>query len=589
MPAGHGPKYSPFRRLLGLIIEDRREVFGLCVYALLNSLLLLAVPLAAQGLVNVSAAGLNLQPLLVLAGSLFLGLLFAGVLTSLRYYLAEHVQQRIFTRVALRVANTLPNVKSQYLAKSGGPELMNRFFDVINIQKSWFKLIFEGPGAILEIIIGMTLLALYGTELLLVASVFIIGGGLTVALAGFGGVKSSIEESACKYRVAEWLEEMVRCQDTLRLNLRQGFWQEETDRRCVDYLNYRRSHFWVLMRQVVIHYFITAAGLAGMLGYGGYLVLQGELSLGQLVAAELVIWSLFKATDKLLRSWDAYFDLLTGLDKIGYITDLPTEESGRAETSHTNVPARLEVSELCYSHSTEQGTFLREIQFTVEPQERIGVLGDTGAGKSTLLRALAGYLVPSSGSVELDHIDLREMSAQELARSVGYVSDRSELFSGSMIDNVAVGRECDFHHLRQLLMETGGRTALRQSPRSGLTPLTSAGSILSSGERTSILLSRALLLKTRMLVVDDQLTHLSEESVRKVVRQVMLADDRPTFITTSNRPEILAHCDRLLILEKGELVEQGTVAELLARPDSRLARNYPVLSKTLIAIKESSQ
>lgn len=295
-------KASPFQRLLRLILEDRRELFGSIVFALLNSLLLLAVPLAAQGLVNVSAAGLAWQPLLVLALALLIGLLFAGTLTCLRYWLAEIMMERIFSRVALRVAEALPNVKRRHLWKSGGPELMNRFFDVINIEKSWFKLVYDGPGSVLEILIGLSLLWIYGFQLFFAAAAFLLLGALIVLLAGFGGLTSSIDESIQKYRVAEWLEEMVRCQDSLLMNCRPGFWAERADRRVVSYLLLRRRHFRVLLRQVSLHYFLAAVGLAGMLGMGGYLVLKGQLSLGQLVAAELVVWSLFKATEKLLRT-----------------------------------------------------------------------------------------------------------------------------------------------------------------------------------------------------------------------------------------------------------------------------------------------
>lgn len=581
-------KKLPVQRLFNLIVDERREVFGIVIYALLNSLLLLAIPLAAQALVNVSAAGLSVQPLLVLSGGLFLGLLFAGVLTCLRFYLAEHMLQRIFCRVAIRVADILPIVKNRHLCRRGGPELMNRFFDVINIQKSWFKIVYDAPGAVLEIILGLSLLALYGTELFLVAGAFVTIGGLIVALAGVGGVKSSIQESACKYRVAEWLEEMVRCQVALRLNLRAGFWNEEADRRIVDYLNFRRRHFGVLMRQVVLHYLVTALGMAGMLGYGGYQVLLGQLSLGQLVAAELVVWSLFKATEKLLRAWDAYFDLLTGLDKVGYITDLPVEKTGPAALTTTGKGVLVQVSELSYAHSKGGDTFLDNINLTLQPGERVAILGESGAGKTTLLKIIGGYLNARSGSVEIDRVDVRELSPEGLAEAIGFLSDRNELFAGSLVDNVAVGRDCDLHKLRELILETGGKRALRQSSQGGYSPITSAGSVLSSGERTSILLSRALLSNPRLLMIDDSLSDLDEVSLREVIELTWLSSERPTILTTSTNPRIVGHCDRVVILDGGTIAEVGTPTELASRADSSFRRLYPTLCQLLLALEPSS-
>ena len=579
---GH-KEINPVQRFLKLVIEDRRELFGIIIYALLNSLLLLAIPLAAQGLVNVSAAGLAVQPILVLGVALLIGLLFAGLLTCLRYVLSEIILERIFSRVALRVAERLPIVKSRYLLESGGPELMNRFFDVINIQKSWFKLVYEVPGAVLQIIIGLSLLSLYGTELFVGAAAFIVIGGTIVALAGIGGVQSSIAESVEKYRVAEWLEEMVRCQDTLRLNSSPDFWTGEADERVVRYLTKRRKHFRVLLRQVVLHYFISAISMAGMLGFGGYMVLNGGLSLGQLVAAELVVWSMFKATEKLLRAFESYFDLLTGLDKIGYITDLPVESPGETSLPPTQTPAALSVDRVAYSYTDISDPLLRDISFKLEPGERVAILGPTGAGKTTLMRLLSGDLNPYKGSVELDLVDMRELTQEYKSKNVGFVSPRNELFSGSLMDNVATGRDFDLHSLRELLLRTGGREALRRSAGGGQATLTSGGSTLSAGEQKSVLLSRALVNHPRLLLLDDNLAQLSEHSLRQVVETVFQAADRPTIVCTSNLPQLVGACDQILLLEDGQIVEQGRPFDLAWDSQSRFVSLYPKLSRALLS------
>jgi ATP-binding cassette subfamily B protein len=457
---------------------------------------------------------------------------------------------------------------------------MNRFFDVINIQKSWFKLVYEGPGAVLEILIGLSLLAFFGTELFLGAAIFMLTGALVIVLGGLGGVKSSIAESAEKYKVAAWLEEMVRCQDSLRLNSRASFWTEEADSRVVEYLRKRRQHFRVLLRQVVLHYLITAVALSLMLGFGGYLVLTGQLSLGQLVAAELVVWSLFKAAEKLLRACEAYFDLLTGLDKIGYITDLPTTSPGAAELAPTSLAAGLVIDSVSFGYSPSK-QLLKDITFKVQAGERIAVLGPTGVGKSTLLRLLGGYMTPDGGFVELDTVDLRELTTESKAAAIAYLSERNEIFAGSLMDNVAVGRECDLHRVRQLLDETGGREALRHSKQGGFTPLTSAGSTLSAGEQKSILVSRALLGHPRLLLIDESLGQLSEATLDHLVKEVFQAANRATIISTVALPQIVGACDRVLVLEKGALVEEGTPAKLAANPSSRFSALYPTLSRAV--------
>ncbi|NDD30080.1 MAG: hypothetical protein EB084_17630, partial [Proteobacteria bacterium] len=126
--SAHPPR--PAQRLGWLLWEDRTDIVVLVVYALMTALLALAVPLASQALVNTIAAGVSLQPLIVLTGAVLVGLLFAGLIQVLRDSLVEVLQQRVFARVALRLAQNLPRVESRALSEHHGSELMNRFFDV---------------------------------------------------------------------------------------------------------------------------------------------------------------------------------------------------------------------------------------------------------------------------------------------------------------------------------------------------------------------------------------------------------------------------------------------------------------------------
>lgn len=581
MAAHDSPKTPPFRRFLRLIVEDRREVLAIIAYAFLNSLLLLAVPLAAQGLVNLTAAGLSLQPLVVLTAALFLGLLFAGLFACVRHILAEVILERIFCRVALRAAEKFPVARVSYLLRNGGPELVNRFFDVINVQKSWSKLVFDVPSSVLEIAFGLSLLALYGVELFLAATAFVAGGGLLVALAGIGGLKTSIAESAEKYRVAEWLEEMVRCQDSLRLNSDPDYWVKEADLRAVSYLKARRKHFRVLLTQIGLHYVISAISLSGMLGYGGYLVVVGQLSLGQLVAAELVLWSLLKATEKLLRACEAYFDLLTGLDKVAYITELPVDPSGHLELDPSRLSVGVVADSVSYTYQGDSEPVLKDICFKVSPGERVALVGPTGSGKSTLLRLMTGHLPAQSGYIELDGIDVQDLSIASRVVAVGYLSERNEIFSGSLHDNVALGRPADLHRIRGLLTETGGRRILRRKSNPGPVFLESAGSTLSAGEQKSILLSRALLGHPPLLILDDLLGELSGTRIDELVSNVFNAPDHPTIFFTSHRLGLIRSADRLMVMEEGRLVEQGAPRDLASDPGSRFATLYPFLAKAL--------
>lgn len=567
-----------------MVYEDRREFLAILLYSFLSSILLLAIPLAAQGLVNVVVAGLYLQPLIVLSGALFAGLFFAGLLSVIKLYLVEVMRERIFARVALRVSERLPKVSHRALAEGNGPELMNRFFDVINVQKAWFKLAYDGPGALLEILVGLGLLTLYGVELMGLGVVLLLLGALLIVAAGYNGLRSSLDESSQKYRVAEWLEEMVRCHDAVKLNSNPSFWTRETDRRVVDFLTDRRHHFRVILRQHIIYYLMAAGSLAGMLGMGGYLVLQGQLTLGQLVAAELVVWSILKATEKLTVSVEAFFDLLTGLEKISYITVMPSDPVGRSQLAADERPARVQLDRVHFRYANELPFVLKDFSLEVKPGEFVTILGEAGSGKSTLIRILAGLLRPQKGSVEIDDLDIRELAPESLGRHLGVHLGSAQVFAGSLFDNVSTGRQESSAALREVLKRTGGQGALVQLTEGIQSRLPSGGYTLSGSQRESVLLSRAVLDRPRLLLIDEAMHHLSEKQRQEFLTHFLKGErgERDcTVVSTAPLADLIDASDRLLLLENGRVVETGSPRLLADNPGSAFSRNYPYLSRAL--------
>jgi ATP-binding cassette, subfamily B, bacterial len=553
---------KPVRQLTLMLAEDKREFVAILIYSFIHSVLFLAVPLAAQALVNVVVSGLYLQPLIVLTCALFLGLAAAGVLTLVRFWLVEVMRERIFARVALRVAERLPRVSHRSLAENNGPELMNRFFDVINIQKSWFKLAYEGPGAATEILVGLTLLGVYGTELFGLASGFLATGILLFVIAGYGGLRTSISESSQKYRVAEWLEEMVRCQDSLKVNSRLTYWAEETDRRVVGFIKERRSHFWILMRQKTLFYILAAFSVSGLLGMGGYLVIQGRLTLGQLVAAELVVWGLLKAVQKLVGLTESLFDLLTGLTKVSAITALPVDTPGQTHipVSDRGAEVLLDGVQFGYDPAVQ---LISSLDLKVESGEWVTILGEDGSGKSTLISLIANFLKPNIGSIEVDMIDLREVHPESFAESVAIISPQADLFAGTLFDNVACGRQVDMHSVKETLELCGGRQILRNLPQGVHSYLTCTGRTLSATERAAVLLARALVNSPRLLLLDGAFHQLSQQRQATLAKNLRARLPGCTIISTLALPYMLAASDRIFEMTEKKLEPIGGPSDLV--------------------------
>ncbi len=280
---------TPFQRLMALLKADRTDIFNILIFAVVTGVLALGTPLAVESLVNTVAFGRFMQPVIVLALLLLICLIFSGALRALQVYVAEIIQRRLFARLAADLAFRLPRIQWSEVYGYSPRELVNRFFDVVTVQKATSGLLLDGITLVLNAVIGMAVLGFYHPWLLGFDVVLIALITLSVAVLGRGAVKSSIKESKVKYHTASWMEELAGCATAFRYDGASAFALERTDRLILEYLNARRKHFHILMRQILFALGLQAVASTVLLGLGGWLVIQGQLTLGQVVAAELIV------------------------------------------------------------------------------------------------------------------------------------------------------------------------------------------------------------------------------------------------------------------------------------------------------------
>ena len=243
---GHGDgmhtHLSPFTRLYLLLRPEFKDIAIVAIFAIVVATLGLATPVAVEALVNTVAFGRLLQPLLVLCVILFAFLGFAAVLRSLQAYIAEIMQRRLFVRVVADLANRLPRVQKSALDQCHGPELMNRFFDVMTVQKSASLLVLDGITIVLVTFVGMILLGFYHPFLLGFDVLLLISMGVIVFWLGRGAVPTAIQESVAKYDVAAWLEQLAQYPITFKSGngLRNAV--EVADQLTSEYVKARRRH-----------------------------------------------------------------------------------------------------------------------------------------------------------------------------------------------------------------------------------------------------------------------------------------------------------------------------------------------------------
>lgn len=535
---GHGGHPTPMQRLRSLLWLERDDLKVVFIYAIAAGLLSLATPVAVQALVNTVTFGTLLQPLLVLSILLMAALAFAALLRALNTQVVEVMQQRMFVRVALDASHRIPRVTSETFDRSYGPELVNRFFDVLTIQKTFSVFLLDGINLVLQALIGMLVLAFYHPMLLAFDVLLIAATAFIMLVLGQRGTQTAIEESKAKYAVAAWLEELARHPLSFRSKEGAEHAEQQADVLARRYLSARRRHFSVVFRQVVGSLGLQVLASALLLGLGGWLVIQRQLTLGQLVAAELIVGAVLASFVKFGKHLENYYDLMAALDKLGHLVDLPLEEEGPHREplppGRDGLPVRLrDVTFL----REEGNSPLRGLNLDLEPGAKVALVADSGGGKTTLADLLFALRTPSEGRVEVGGVDTRRVSLSALRSQVALVRG-VEVLEGSVLDNVRVGRTTvGPAEAKKALAAVGLLEPVMALPEGLDTPLGPTGAPLAHGHVVRLMVARALAGSPRLIVLDDVLEGLGAQG-RQVVMDTLLAPDAPwTLVVLSDEED----------------------------------------------------
>lgn len=537
-----GQQLTPLDRLRRLLVPEWSDIWIVLVFAFIVGLLMLATPIAVEALVNTVAFGRFLQPVIVLALILLTFLGFLAAVRALQTYVVEIIQRRLFARVAADLAHRLPRTQAEAADQHHLPELVNRFFDIVTVQKVSAQLLLDGLGLLLTAGIGMAVLAFYhpwllGFDIVLLASI-----GFIVLVLGRGAVASAIKESKHKYSMAAWLEDIARCPTAFRNEGGAEFALERADRLVHEYLSARRKHFRVLMRQIVFALGLQAIASTVLLGLGGWLVISGELTLGQLVAAELIVTMIVAAFAKLGKHMESFYDLLASVDKLGVLFDLPTERQHGMLAMGDSNPVRIEVSAVAYS--TPMGPSLpQEVSFVMDPGSSLAVTGPIGSGKSTLLDLVGGLRAATSGHISINGFDPMDMRPDMLRSSVALVRDK-EIFHATVEENIHLHREdVSAGEVRDVLQHLGLLEPVLQLDDGYDTLLTSDGAPLTENQCRMLGIARAVIGRPSLLLIDGVLDALPDEELETVMTYLMSPEKPWTLVIATGREAIARRCE----------------------------------------------
>jgi putative ABC transport system ATP-binding protein len=548
---GHGrPHLPPFRRLLGLLRPETRDLWIVLLFAVGVGLFTLAVPIVAMAVVNTVALGTLVQQLLVLCAALFVALGLAGFLQFLQSVVVEFIQRRVFVRVAADLAHRLPRVDLRAFDRQHGPELVNRFFDVLTVQKAGATLLLDGVTIALQVLIGLMLLGFYHPYLLGFDLVLILALVVLFFVLARGATRTAIRESIAKFAVAGWMEEVARHPVAFKMAGGPQFAREKADALTREYLLARAAHFRVLLRQIGFALFLQAAAHVALLGIGGYLVIAGQLTLGELVAAEIVVTLVVATFTRLGKQLEAFYDLLAAVEKLGHLLDLPLERPEGVPHRSRSLGAAVVVSDVTFSYEGGHRQALSHLSLRLDPGERVALVGPNGAGKSTLVDLLFGLRAPEDGWVEIDGADVRELRLETLREHVALVKG-IEIFEGTVLANVRMGREdITVADVRGALRQVGLLETVMDLPDGLNTLLWTGGSPLSLGQANRLMLARAIAGQPRLLILDEALDHMDADIRETVLPAILGREARWTLLVVTHSEEVARLCDRVVRLDR---------------------------------------
>lgn len=546
---------KPLKRFKNLILIDKQDIYQIFLYSIIAGLISLSLPLGIQSIINFIQAGKVSTSWMVLVLIVVIGVAFVGLLKIMQFRITENLQQKIFVRSSFEFAYRFPKIKFNQLYDQYPPELANRFFDTLTVQKGVSKLLLDSSGAALQIIFGIILLSLYHAFFIFFGLILLILLFLIFKINFNVGLQTSLKESKYKYKIAHWLQEIARNHLSFKSNTTFDYSIHKNDKLVAEYLKQRESHFNVLLKQFIQLTGFKVVITAGLLLIGGILVINQQMNIGQFVAAEIIILSIITAVEKLFSGLELFYDVLTSLEKLGSVVDLELEESTENKTyviDKDNIT--IETQNISFQYPNAEKETLKNISLAIKPKQHTLIDGENGSGKTTLIRLLARIIEPTTGSIFINNTNYRKFTTLIYRSSIGLVTAQETPFEGTILENITCNNpEIKMDKVNELLDKLKLTDAIKALPKGLDTPISSEGKQINSSTIQKIVLARCIINEPRILFLENPLDKIDEENSKEILDYLSEEQQPWTLVVVSKNNYWKKICKQRIVLENGAL------------------------------------
>ncbi|WP_184075246.1 ABC transporter transmembrane domain-containing protein [Sphingomonas prati] len=511
---------------LGQIVgPDMPYIRLAAVYGVAISLLSLATPISVQLLINNVANTALPAPLWTLAGLLLLLLLFVAGLSAMRFWIMALFERHVFARVVSEVTTRAIHAQNPFFADQSRGDLFNRYFDLVVVQKAVPSLIIGGFTILLQSAVGLVVTSFYHPFFLAFNALLVVLVLAIWLIWSRGSIRSAVALSHAKHDAARWLESVGASNGFYKSSRHLDFAMDRSEAVTATYVDRHRRYFRYTFAQTVAFLLLYAFASAALLALGGSLILRGELSIGQLVAAELILSGVFYGISQLGWYLDTLYDLVASAEELSLLFAVP-QEPPVARAGQAPVDGAVQLSGV----EVEQARF----DFTLAAGEQLVTLSDGGAER-LLAMVLKRHIIPERGLVTVGNADMATFDSYRL-RSEIMVLDRPSIVEVTIREYLTLADNGSMPGtVLDALTTVGLRNTIARLPLGLDTPLAASGFPLSIAEVIALKLAKALLVRPRVLMLSQLFDLVPADRLANVLRQLKAA--QTTTLLCTGRPE----------------------------------------------------
>jgi HlyB family type I secretion system ABC transporter len=557
-----------FQRFWSLVKPHRVVLVEIFITSILIQIFGLIVPLLTQLLLDEAVEHKSSTTLIAVGFGLLIFSLFRVIMTGLRQYLLDHIANKIDLALIVGfihhtfslplrffetryVGDILARVQeNQKLQRFLTGEAITFLLDVLTIfVYIGLMLHYSWKMALLVMVVipPFALLAFISTPFLQQVSREIFKsmaeetGYLIQALTGVRTVKSMAAEQVVRWHWEGLLNQYVR-------------------------KNFSGQTINNMMQ--ITSGTVEALATTGLLWFGASLVIQDELSLGQLVAFNMLLSTILNPFRRLTVLWNQLQEVLIAIERLQDVLEAEPEEVDKTyQPELPPIQGRIRFESVTFRYNTEaERNVLENLSFQIKPGQMVAVVGRSGSGKSTLAKLLLNLYAPTDGKIYIDGCNITQVSRKTLRRQVGVVDQDTFLFSGTIRENITVTHpEVSLEDVIRVARLAGAHSFIQDLPMQYEMQIGEGGGLLSGGQRQRIAIARALIGNPNLLIFDEATSALDNESERVIQNNLgAIQGDRTTFVI-AHRLSTIRRADLILVLDQGRLIEQGTFDELMAQ------------------------